>query len=263
MWWWYHGQAFAGYQSQRTGSTVQDTIVSLLRQEGLQINPVAAGRTDAGVHARMQVLSCRLPDRHDLTALASSIQAKQPPFLGLYALAPADPKFHAHFSAAGKTYRYRLSLGDSPQWNAFAWRCSPSLDVERVLALLSACVGTHRFDAFHDKSSSLTPRTITQVALESQAPRVYSLRIEGLGFARYQIRFLVGAAVQVALGEKTEPDFFAALRAQENRHFTRAPAAGLTLWEVQYPPALHPFVTLRRDSLAHVGPFASAPDCSQ
>ncbi len=257
MWWWYHGQAFAGYQSQRTGSTVQDTILSLLREEGLQINPVAAGRTDAGVHARMQVLSCRLPEHHDLPALNRSLQAKQTPFLGLHALTSADPKFHAHFSAVGKTYCYRLSLGHLPKWAGYAWQCPPSLDLERVFTLISACVGTHRFDAFHDKSSSLRPRTIVCVALDLTAPQVYSLRIEGVGFARYQIRFLVGAAVQVALGEKTEHDFFAALRAQENRNFTKAPAAGLTLWEVHYPPEIHPFATLRADNLSSVGLFAS------
>jgi tRNA pseudouridine38-40 synthase len=257
MWWWYHGHAFHGYQSQRGGQTVQDTVLSLLNSASLELKPVASGRTDAGVHARMQVLSGRLNDSRSLSEIRSLLRASAAQGLGLVELAPVHPKFHAHFSLTAKTYRYRLVHGESALWQPFAWQCQPSTDFDSVVHSLKQCEGEHRFDAFHDSSSSLKARRIFSVKGHLRHDNVYEIEFSGAGFARYQIRFLVGAAVQVALGEKNESDFSRALYRQENRHFVKAPAQGLTLWSVSYPQDVDPFATSRDQTLSEAGVFAS------
>ncbi len=257
LWWWYHGHAFRGYQSQLHHHTVQDTIASLLRKLSLEASPVASGRTDAGVHARMQVQSCRFADDLNLKSIEERLADLCPEGLGLVSVQPAHPKFHAHFSLSAKVYRYRIVRSALLNWSPFAWECSATLDLDKVTAMLQRCVGTHRFDAFHDKSSSLTPRTIDSLRCLHRPDGVCEIEFVGQGFARYQVRFLVGAAVQVALKERSEDDFLRALRHQENRHFTKAPAHGLTLWSVEYPTDSDPFHGLRPLNLAEAGCFAS------
>src|SRR5687767_14936972 len=83
LWCWYDGGAFRGYQSQPVGPTVQDTLMAALRASGLSRNPVPAGRTDLGVHARMQVGSMRIVENLPTSELAARINAHLPRSVGV------------------------------------------------------------------------------------------------------------------------------------------------------------------------------------
>ncbi|MFZ5445740.1 MAG: tRNA pseudouridine synthase A [Myxococcota bacterium] len=235
LWCWYHGGAFRGYQSQPDGPTVQDTLLTALRRAGFERNPVPSGRTDAGVHARMQVLSMRLVEEGVSHAeVAARINAELPATVGIACVRPAHAKFHAHWKSSGKEYRYRLGRRDDP------WTWKVAADAERVGALLSLAVGTRDFAAFHDASSPVKARTIDAVDVVREGDRV-EVRMRGAGFGRYMVRLLVGAAVAVARGEASEADYRAALERAAPFPRFRAPANGLILWEVFYPPADDPF----------------------
>ena len=250
LWCWYHGAAFRGYQSQPVGPTVQDTLVAALRAAGFDRNPVASGRTDLGVHARMQVLSLRVVEGVEAAQVASRLNAGLPSTVGIALGKEARPKFQAAWLATGKTYRYRLLLGNDERWAGAAWR----VDVrpELVHEVLARCVGTHNFWAFHDKSSSERPRTVNAIELSEPTPGLIELEIKGEGFARYMIRFLIGAAVAVARGELSEEPFVRGLEQQVAFDPPKAPAHGLILWEVSYPTAIDPFTEEERRGL--VGP---------
>jgi len=232
LWCWYHGGPFKGYQTQPGLPTVQDTLIRALGAAGISRKPLPAGRTDAGVHARMQVLSLRLAEEVPLAELPARINAHLPAASVGVALAKAAQRgFHPQYSATLKEYRYRLLLADDPKWDEFAWRVD--VEPEKLRPLFAAMVGTRDFGAFHDRTSGRFPRTISQIELVAHGARL-EVRLRGPGFARYMVRLLVGAAVAVARGELSEAVFKAALDEAKSFSEVRAPAKGLTLWEVRY-----------------------------
>lgn len=254
LWCWYHGQAFRGYQSQAQGPTVQGTLVAALKDAGFERSPVAAGRTDLGVHARMQVVSFRVIEEIATEEIVARVRLGPQLGLALARLAPA--KFHAQWRASGKEYRYRLLLKDDPVWNPYAWR----VDVEpgRVEQVLRHALGTHDFWAFHEKASSRIPRTLREVGLVETAPDRVDLRLVGDGFGRYQVRYLVGGAVAVARGELREADYVAGVQRAVEFSGIKAPPEGLILWEVLYPPDFDPFSAADRaaaNGVPRVPPF--------
>jgi tRNA pseudouridine38-40 synthase len=209
-----------------------------LRAAGFSRNPVPAGRTDLGVHARMQVLSMRVVEDVAPNDVAARLNAKLPESVGIALSREAPRKFHPQWQAAAKEYRYRLLLADDARWAPFAWRID--VDPRAVHEILQRAIGTHDFFAFHDKSSSQMPRTVREIALETR-DGLAELRIVGDGFARYMVRYLVGGAVAVARGEVPLHDFASGLEHAKPFAGVKAPAQGLILWQVHYSAEWDPF----------------------
>lgn len=231
-----------------------------LRAAGFERNPVPAGRTDAGVHARMQVLVMRVVEPVAPEDVAARLDAALPDDVGVCLSRPAPPRFHPQWKAAAKEYRYRLALADAPAWAPYAWRVD--VDPRAVLQVLGEAVGTRDFWAFHDKSSGRAPRTVGEVRGGEVDDGVFELALTGEGFARYMVRYLVGGAVGVARGELSHRDYQRALAEAVEFQGVRAPAAGLTLWEVFWPPELEPFTAEERRRAAGLPagpPFGRAP----
>ncbi len=263
LWVWYRGECFRGFQTQHEGPTVQD---SLQRAIGVSSGLVAAGRSDKGVHARMQVICVRqreLPPE----ALVERLQALAPSGLGVCSARESPRSFHPHWSATGKEYRYRLRLGNGPSpWGPYSWspsedpRLTKPIDPDRLASLLGRCVGTHDFAAFHESSSPRRLRSITNACLVELGSGFFEARLLGDGFGRYQVRYLIGSAVAVCAGEIAEDEFRAALEQAAAIRGIKAPARGLILWEVSYPADRDPFSALERRNPERIPcdpPFAS------
>lgn len=255
LWIWYRGGNFRGFQRQVEGPTVQDVLEDALRAVGSPAVVMPSGRTDLGVHARMQVVSLRLNEEDAPEAVAERLSATLPSSLGVCVARRAPTGFHAQWSASGKAYRYRLRLGGAGEET---WRAH-SLDVsaepllqgravapERLADVLRSAEGTRDFIAFHEKSSPRKPRTLASATLHDVGGGLYEARLEGSGFARYQVRYLVGGALKVAAGLLPEEAWRAALEAGATVAGYKAPAQGLVLWEVRYPPELDPFTAGER-----------------
>jgi tRNA pseudouridine38-40 synthase len=257
LWVWYHGGNFRGFQRQAEGPTVQSALEDALASVGVPATVMPSGRTDKGVHARMQVVSVRLEPGDSPEALAERLPARLPPGLGL-CLVRRPRSFHAQWSASGKVYRYRLRLGGTRDaaWAPYAFdvRDAPLLHApgtvpvtpERLEALLGAAVGTRDFIAFHEKSSPRKPRTLESATLHALGGGLYEARLSGDGFARYQVRYLVGSALKVAAGLLPAESWTAALETGAALEGFKAPAQGLVLWEVRYPPEVDPFTAGER-----------------
>ena len=248
LWCWYHGGPFRGYQSQSEGPTVQGVLTAAMQAAGFERSPVVAGRTDLGVHARMQVVGFRLVEPVAQEAIAKML--KLPASLGVALARAAPARFHAQWRACGKEYRYRLLLEDDPAWNPYGWRVD--VDPQRVGAVLRRALGTHDFWAFHEKSSARTLRTLRQVDVVETGRGRHDLRLVGDGFGRYQVRYLVGGAVGVARGEIAEEDYVAGIERAVEFSGAKAPAQGLILWEVLYPDGFDPFSPADRQACAGV-----------
>jgi tRNA pseudouridine38-40 synthase len=214
-----------------------------LQRAGFSRNPAACSRTDLGVHARMQVLSMRVPAGEPLGELAPRVNGELGPHLGVARVRLAPRKFHAAWSATGKEYRYRLMLDEVPGWGGFAWRMDAS--PERLADLAPLLEGTRDFRAFHDPASPVRPRTVQAARLHRLGERLFEVRLRGDGFGRYMVRLLVGALVDVALGARSQGELEAGLAEGRTFRPTRAPAQGLILWEVDYAPGVDPFAADR------------------
>jgi tRNA pseudouridine38-40 synthase len=255
LWIWYRGCHFRGFQRQPDGPTVQETLQEALRLAGVPYPVMPAGRTDRGVHARMQVLSVRLPPCFTSEMLAERLPRHLPPDIGLCVARRPPEAFHSQWSAAGKEYRYRFQLGGPPAeaWRPFAMEVSaePRLEgaevrPERVAELLRAAEGRRDFYAFHEHSSLRKPRTLESATLQELGGGLFELRLRGEAFGRYQVRYLVGSALLTAAGVLPEERYRAALESGTSIPGLKAPARGLVLWEVLYPPEVDPFTAEER-----------------
>ncbi len=255
LWIWYRGTDFRGFQRQPEGSTVQEALEGALKKAGVPYPIMAAGRTDRGVHARMQVASVRLPPCYTSEMLSERLPPHLPSELGLCVARRPPEGFHAQWSAIGKEYRYRVQLGGAV---ADAWRpfvMEPGLEPrlegrvptpERVAELLGAAVGCRDFRAFHENSSLCKPRTLTSATLHALGGGLFEARLRGDGFGRYQVRYLVGSALLTAAGGLSEERYREALDTGTSIPGLKAPAAGLLLWEVHYPADKDPFPPAER-----------------
>lgn len=242
VWVWYVGERFAGFQTQVGARTVQSVLSAAFVATGAPAVAMPAGRTDKGVHARMQVVSAKAPRSLSAEEFAERVRSGLPEGeLGIALVRPAHPSFHAQWSANRKEYRYRFALGAKvpAEWAPFAWHVEAA--PERVAEALQRAVGTRDFIAFHVKSSVRRPRTLQSATLHELKDGVFEARFVGDRFARNQVRYLAGVAAQVARGELSLEEYGAALDHGEAIGGVRAPAEGLVLWEVGYPAEVDPF----------------------
>jgi tRNA pseudouridine38-40 synthase len=262
LWIWYRGDHFNGYQTQVTSPTVQQALTHALRAGGISAAPVAAGRTDKGVHARMQVV--RIRDRlHQPQELFERVRPHLITGLGVCCAVEAKRGFHPQWSSVSKEYRYRLRLWPAPhpEWEPFSWLASENprlrgrdLQPRLLQSLLEEAVGSRDFIAFHDKSSPRRLRTLLEIRLAELRPGLFDVRLRGDGFARYQVRYLVGSAVAAAAGAISVEDYRMALATGAPIDGLKAPPHGLILWEVSYPQALDPFACALDSSELPAGP---------
>ena len=147
----YDGTEFSGFQVQDGGRTIQGALEAALAQVTQQTTRVVgAGRTDAGVHARGQVIGFRVEWRHTLADLHRALNAVLPEDVALLDLAPAQPGWHPRFSARRRHYRYTVlnSPLRSPLDRRYAHLVKEPLDLGALQAAADLLVGEHDFASF-------------------------------------------------------------------------------------------------------------------
>jgi tRNA pseudouridine38-40 synthase len=233
----YDGRPFCGFAQQRSARTVAGELLHAVRR----LDPSVAGlrgasRTDAGVHARGQLVAfdgaASIPPRGWALGLAKHL----PDEIAVRAAARVPPGFDPRRHAARKHYRYSLLLDErrDPFLRGLAWRLDPRLDLERMRAEAALLVGAHDFAAFRcsqDRRAS-TRRTIFEVAVSRapREPRLVTVDLHGNGFLHNMVRIVVGTLVHVGSGRLAPAAVARALRSGERRELgPTAPAHGLCL----------------------------------
>jgi tRNA pseudouridine38-40 synthase len=218
----YDGAAFRGWQKQPGMATVQGTLESALRALlGKRPAVHGASRTDAGVHALGQVASLKSGRAPDFTLL------QLPPSLRLLRWAVADESFHARGCAIGKRYRYdfRTFVEGTPDWD----RARAAL---RQLDALPHLSGLCSPSKHHKPAPPLSSWSLDASGV---------LEVTAKAFRKHEVRNLAGHLAAIALG-LAAPESLADLAARTRPWMgARAPAHGLTLVEVFYPPEVDPF----------------------
>ena len=207
--------------------------------------PVAltvAGRTDAGVHATGQVAHADLPADVDPAWLVRRLARLLPVDVRVRAVTPVPPAFDARFSALRRHYRYRVTtapFGAEPlrARDTLAWPYA--LDVDAVNAASALLLGEHDFAAFcKRREGATTVRELQRLTWEREPDGVVTAAVSADAFCHSMVRSLVGALLDVGRGRRGV-DFPAELlrRGVRASEVSVAPAHGLTLVAVDYPPA--------------------------
>lgn len=246
----YRGTRFAGWQRQDGQphvATVQGVLeIAVAQLVGSAVTAVAAGRTDAGVHARGQVVHVDLPRVWPDGALVHGSNHFLPDDIRVLAARPAEPGFDARRSADAKLYRYRLMRAAvvSPLDAPFAVRADLRLDVAAMVAATAELVGRHDFRAFALAGGShegggpqATVRSVYEASWEDDpATGRLDLSIRGEGFLRGMVRGLVGTLLEIGMARRSGANLIALLAgAPRGQAGPTAPSHGLCLERVDYP----------------------------
>jgi tRNA pseudouridine38-40 synthase len=236
----YDGSRYQGWQSQKTGETIQQRVEERLRmilQEPISV--IASGRTDAGVHALGQVCHFRTGSRLAVDVIRKGLNALLPEDIFVREISQVDADFHARYRAKGKVYEYRILNRDDrdPFQRHHAWHVRAPLDVAKMSECLSTLRGTHDFSSFRSSGSgNINPvRTICRAEIGRGEGGILRVVLEADGFLRHMVRNIVGTLVEVGLGRIDPSGFQAILGARDRRRASsKAPPQGLFLVEVRY-----------------------------
>jgi len=243
----YDGTAYCGFQLQANGVTVQSVLedaLSRVLQEPRRLR--AASRTDAGVHAREQVVDFSDSGRRSLDTILRGGNALLPPDIRILSAEEAPANFNARRDAKSKEYRYFLYLGSvvSPFLARYSWHLGKPVDIGAMRRGLAHIVGKHDFSSFRGQgcTAKTTVREIFRTGIEEEpVPGLVSVRIAGSGFLRHMVRNIAGTLVDVGKG-RNPPDRVRELLGRRDRTLAgvTAPPHGLFLWEVRYGKSLPP-----------------------
>lgn len=240
----YEGTDFNGWQSQPGGNTIQDFIEMRLAEVfGQPVRIHGSGRTDSGVHAKGQVFHFEAQWKHAQFKLMRALQTGLPAGIQIVRIRPANPDFHARYSATGKHYAYRFYHGEAPPWEQrYYWSLGRRrLDVKKVNAATQWLLGKHDFTAFGanrgDGSRDNPVKDMRRVEFVARGPRL-TLHLEASGFLYKMARSIAGGLVGVGLG-KIEPEQLGQVlkSKRRSREIETAPAHGLWLERVYYSPS--------------------------
>jgi tRNA pseudouridine38-40 synthase len=235
----YDGTGFRGWAAQRDQRTIEGVLRGALERVLGSAPPLSvAGRTDAGVHARGQVVSFEARRDLDLERLQRAVNAMLAPEVVATAVRFAHGGFDARFSASAREYRYRLETGPWPDpfTARFVWHRPGQLSLGRMRAAARWLVGEHDFTSFcrrppQDRS---TVRRLERLAVARDGTRV-EMAVRANAFLHQMVRSLVGTLVAAGEGAR-EPGEMAAILAARDRAAAGpvAPPHGLVLERVVY-----------------------------
>lgn len=242
----YDGFGFSGWQVQKDTSTFQGALESALSFVFDQpIRAVAAGRTDAGVHALGQAVHFKTSVYRHPRVLYEALQAMLPDCMSVRSVKVVDPTFHARFWAIKRMYVYWIRCSDrhDPFFSRLSWRVSLPLHFGNIQRGLDALVGIHDFSAFAMKSPGRNPRVTMDLAkMFSTGGENFYVVLRASHFLRKMVRFLIACLIEVGLGRLSIRDLEAGLATGVlAKHIAPAPPGGLYLAQVSYPPDLRVF----------------------
>ena len=236
----YDGTPFVGWQRQDNGRSVQAALEdAVARFTGEAVTAVAAGRTDAGVHARGQVAHVDLAKPWEPFRVAEALNHHlKPEPVAVLDAALAPDNFHARFSATERRYRYRIVNRRAPLTVARerAWLVNQTLDDAAMHAAAQRLIGKHDFSTFRASlcQAASPVKTLTCLAVARDGDELL-IDAAAPSFLHHQVRNIVGTLLLVGLGKWSVDDLAAALAARDRaRGGETAPAHGLYLMDVRY-----------------------------
>jgi tRNA pseudouridine38-40 synthase len=241
----YRGTNYRGWQQQKNGNTVSQTIEkAIFKITGQQIRLKGAGRTDAGVHAYNMKAHFDIDFPIAPEKFAYVLNNTLPSDIRIKKSEQVSDSFHSRFDAKSKTYIYKILLTDNPGGLFYDthYIIKPPLDIEAMKKASEYLLGAHDFSAFMTQGSkpSSTVRIITGVSTELREldggyGRELIFKITGNSFLYNMVRVIVAQLVRVGKHILNPEDIKKILESKQRKNAREsAPAHGLYLLDIEY-----------------------------
>lgn len=239
----YEGTRYSGWQIQKNARTVQGEIVAALRDvlKSTDFEFYGSGRTDAGVHALMQVAHLEAKTMLAPEILKMKINDLLPADINILEIEKAQSNFHARHDAVSRSYLYQISRRRTAFGKRYVWWIKDRLDVGKMRNALKIFVGMKDFQSFtaDDPEEKSTIVHIEQVEIEESGDLIL-IRIVGSHFIWKMVRQIVGVAAEVGRGKLSEVEIQNMLKERsEIPSKLTAPPSGLFLESVEYGENAH------------------------
>ena len=240
----YEGTRYHGFQLQATLPTIQGEMEKALRKlSGDRTRVMAASRTDAGVHARGQVVNFRTKSPFPPQTFVNGLNYYLPRDIAIKAAYRVGDSFNVRRDAISREYKYYIlkSLTRSPIREGFCYRVGGHLDIEAMNRACRALIGEHDFISFASSTEVETKNTVRRMyqAEMEEDDELVVFNMVANSFLTHQVRNTVGALIRVGLGRMIVDEFCSIIEMKKpSLAGPTAPACGLCLMQVNYP---HPF----------------------
>lgn len=235
----YNGKDFNGWQKQPTKLNIQGEIERAIEEiTGEQVDLIASGRTDAGVHAFKQIANFKTNSEFDVNKYPIALNSKLKQSIRIKKAEEVEERFHSRYNCKQKTYRYIINNSEygSAIYKNLEYHIPNKLDVEKMQEAVKYFEGEHDFKAFKASgtSSKSSIRTIYKAEVKKDEEKII-IELTGNGFLYNMVRIISGTLVDVGLG-KIKPEEIKEIIDSKDR--TRAgktlPPYALYLVKVEY-----------------------------
>ena len=235
----YDGTNYCGWQKQNNAVSIQQTLekaISNITREDIEL--IASGRTDSGVHALGQICNFKTGSNIPSQKFAYAINSKLPKDIRVIESKEVDFAFNARFTAKKKTYMYRIYNSEisSPFYYKYSMQVAQKLDMDLMSKNVKMLIGTYDWTSFYtyETNNPKNPvRTIYSADILKDSDMI-TFEIEGNGFLYNMVRIIVGTLIDIGLN-KNERDIKRIIE-KKDRSYAGATAKpqGLFLKEVCY-----------------------------
>lgn len=232
----YDGTNYNGSQIQPDFPTIHSKLLEVLNIINIDTALDFSGRTDKGVHAFKQVVSCEIPSFwKDLNKLQQTLNKLLPDSILIRNIQNVSDDFHARFSAKKREYRYLISPKPTTPFNANYLGYYEIINEKKIMQAIVILKGVHDFEYFSKTGSEpiSTIREIYDIKFY-QYKDIYVLNFKANSYLRSQIRMLVDFIMKISSGKLELDDLKKQLKKEELISWTLAPASGLYLSKINY-----------------------------
>ena len=238
----YNGTKYCGWQNQPNGISIQQKIeeaLSILLRKSVSI--VGAGRTDAGVHARLMVAHFDLEDESvDLLHLTDKLNCLLPNDISIKKILPVLPETHARFDAISRTYKYYVCREKDPFAFQFYYRINSLPDFEKMneaADILREYIDFTSFSKLHTDVMTNNCKILQAGWKAEENGWVFTIQADR--FLRNMVRAIVGTLLEVGQGKLSLDDFRKVIESKNRGNAgTSVPANALFLVDIEYPASI-------------------------
>jgi tRNA pseudouridine38-40 synthase len=242
----YNGANYCGWQNQPNGISVQQKVEEALRVLlRKQLSITGAGRTDAGVHARMMVAHFDwMEEIADLLSLTEKLNCVLPFDISVRKIRPVAGDAHARFDALSRTYKYYICEKKDPFTYPFHYKIKSLPDFEKMNEAAAILSDNADFSCF-SKSHTDVKTKICRIMQAEWKPEAtgWVFTIQADRFLRNMVRAIVGTLLEVGWGKLSLEDFRQVIESKDRRNAgASVPGKALFLIDIEYPESIfiHP-----------------------
>ncbi len=235
----YDGKKFNGWQKQPNKPNIQGEIENAIKEiTGEEVDLIASGRTDSGVHALGQIANFKINSNIDIEKVPYALNSKLKKSILIKEAEEVEEKFHSRYNAKQKTYRYIInnSKHGTAIYRDLEYHMPIKLNVEKMKQAVKYFEGEHDFKAFKASgtSSKSSVRTIYKAEVIEEGEKI-KIELTGNGFLYNMVRIIAGTLVEVGLEKIKAEDIPNIIESGERSEAGKTlPAYGLYLVEVKY-----------------------------